>query len=79
MLFRVRPNIKTFGQRSRSIDRTVAVKVLKSGTADEVQQQKFLAEAVVTGETKPYVIYESDETPTVNIEQPPRPTGSDGA
>ncbi|MBT8092225.1 MAG: ATP-dependent Clp protease ATP-binding subunit ClpX, partial [Gammaproteobacteria bacterium] len=36
-------------------------------------------EAVVTGETKPYVIYESDETPTANIEQPPRPTGSDGA
>ena len=35
-------------------------------------------EAVVTGETKPYVIYESDETPTENIEQqPPRPTGSD--
>ncbi len=36
-------------------------------------------EAVVIGETKPYVIYESDETPTANIEQPPRPTGSDGA
>jgi ATP-dependent Clp protease ATP-binding subunit ClpX len=40
-------------------------------------------EAVVTGDTKPYVIYESDEPPTVNIEQEkierPRPTGSDGA
>ena len=36
-------------------------------------------EAVVTGETQPYVIYESEEPPTVNIEQPPRPTGSDGA
>jgi len=38
-------------------------------------------EAVVTGETKPYVIYESEEPPTVNIEQQemPRPTGSDGA
>ena len=38
-------------------------------------------EAVVTGDTKPYVIYESDETPTVNIEkqqpQSQRPTGSD--
>ena len=31
-------------------------------------------EAVVMGETKPYVIYESDEPSTVNIE---RPTGSD--
>jgi ATP-dependent Clp protease ATP-binding subunit ClpX len=37
-------------------------------------------EAVVMGETKPYVIYESDESPTVNIEQQSRrPTGSDGA
>jgi hypothetical protein len=40
-------------------------------------------EAVVAGDTQPYVIYESDEPPTVNIEQqqlrPPRPTGSDGA
>ena len=32
-------------------------------------------EAVVTGETKPYVIYESDEAPTVTIEQPPRAHG----
>jgi ATP-dependent Clp protease ATP-binding subunit ClpX len=38
-------------------------------------------EAVVIGETQPYVIYESEETPTVNIEQqePQRSTGSDGA
>jgi len=38
-------------------------------------------ESVVIGETKPYVIYESDETSTVETErlQPPRPTGSDGA
>jgi len=36
-----------------------------------------LDEAVVTGETKPYVIYESDEPPTINIEQQERPTGSD--
>jgi ATP-dependent Clp protease ATP-binding subunit ClpX len=38
-------------------------------------------ESVVSGETKPYVIYESEESPTVSIEkqQPPRATGSDGA
>jgi ATP-dependent Clp protease ATP-binding subunit ClpX len=37
-------------------------------------------EAVVTGENEPYVIHESDESPTANVEQqPPRPTGSDGA
>ena len=35
-------------------------------------------EAVVTGETKPYVIYESDEAPAVDLEKQrrPRPTGS---
>ena len=37
-------------------------------------------EAVVTGENKPYVIYESVEKPAEEIEQQqPRPTGSDGA
>jgi ATP-dependent Clp protease ATP-binding subunit ClpX len=36
-------------------------------------------EAVVTGETKPYVIYESDDTPTVDLQKqlPRRHTGSD--
>jgi ATP-dependent Clp protease ATP-binding subunit ClpX len=36
-------------------------------------------EAVVTGETKPYVIYESDDTPTVDVQKqlPRRHTGSD--
>ena len=36
-----------------------------------------LDEAVVNGETKPYVIHESDEPPAVNTEQLERPTGSD--
>jgi ATP-dependent Clp protease ATP-binding subunit ClpX len=37
-------------------------------------------ESVVTGETKPYVIYESEEAPAEDLEQQqPRPTGSDGA
>ena len=38
-------------------------------------------EAVVMGETTPYVIYESDDPPTVSLEQQrlPRATGSDGA
>jgi ATP-dependent Clp protease ATP-binding subunit ClpX len=46
-----------------------------SATATKV----VVDEAVVVGETQPYIIYESDEPPTVNLEQPPRPTGSDGA
>ena len=37
-------------------------------------------EAVVTGENKPYVIYESEETVEDEVkQQQPRPTGSDGA
>jgi len=36
-------------------------------------------EAVVTGENKPYVIYESEEKPALEADEPPRPTGSDGA
>ena len=39
-----------YDARQSSIDRSVAVKMLKSESVDEVQQQKFLAEAVVTGE-----------------------------
>jgi ATP-dependent Clp protease ATP-binding subunit ClpX len=33
-------------------------------------------EAVVAGDTKPYVIYESDEKPLIAVEQPRRTTGS---
>ena len=36
-------------------------------------------DAVVMGENKPYIVYESDESPTVNIEQQQRPTGSSSA
>jgi ATP-dependent Clp protease ATP-binding subunit ClpX len=37
-------------------------------------------EAVVTGETQPYIIFESEEaTPLVAVEEEPRQTGSDGA
>lgn len=39
-----------YDARQSSIDRSVAVKMLKADSVDEVQQQKFLAEAVVTGE-----------------------------
>jgi hypothetical protein len=36
--------------RQASIDRTVAIKMLKQKAADEHQRQKFLSEAVITGE-----------------------------
>jgi len=37
-----------------------------------------LDEAVVLGETKPYVVYESEEPPTTNVEQQRRPTSGSG-
>src|SRR5690606_1432303 len=40
-----------YAARQASIDRTVALKMLRVGTkADRAQQEKFLSEAVVTGE-----------------------------
>lgn len=36
--------------RQASIDRTVAIKMMKQKAADEHQRQKFLSEAVITGE-----------------------------
>jgi ATP-dependent Clp protease ATP-binding subunit ClpX len=37
-----------------------------------------LDEAVVLGETKPYVVYESEEPPTTNVEQQRQPTTGSG-
>ena len=42
-----------------------------------VRVQVVLDEAVVSGETKPYVIHESEEPSTVNMDQQERLTGSD--
>ncbi len=39
-----------YAARQASIDRTVAIKMLKGKTADEHQRRKFLSEAVITGD-----------------------------
>ncbi len=39
-----------YAARQASIDRTVAIKMLKQKTADEHQRRKFLSEAVITGD-----------------------------
>ena len=39
-----------YSARQASIDRTVAIKMLKQKTADEHQRRKFLSEAVITGD-----------------------------
>ena len=70
---------KTGARGLRTILENVLLDTMYDLPSAESAKKVVVDEAVVTGETKPYVIYESDETPTVNIEQPPRPTGSDGA
>jgi len=72
---------KTGARGLRTILENVLLDTMYDLPSSTNARKVVVDESVVTGETKPYVIYESDETPTVNIEkqQPPRPTGSDGA
>jgi ATP-dependent Clp protease ATP-binding subunit ClpX len=72
---------KTGARGLRTILENVLLDTMYDLPSTTSAKKVVVDEAVVTGETKPYVIYESDETPTVNIEQqqPPRPTGSDRA
>ena len=70
---------KTGARGLRTILENVLLDTMYDLPSSTSAKKVVVDEAVVSGETKPYVIYESDETPTVNIEQPQRPTGSDGA
>ncbi len=70
---------KTGARGLRTILENVLLDTMYDLPSSTNAKKVVVDEAVVTGETKPYVIYESDESPTVNIEQPQRPTGSDGA
>ena len=70
---------KTGARGLRTILENVLLDTMYDLPSSENAKKVVVDEAVVSGENQPYVIYESDESPTVNIEQPPRPTGSDGA
>ena len=70
---------KTGARGLRTILENVLLDTMYDLPATSSAKKVVVDETVVTGENAPYVIYESDESPTVNIEQPPRPTGSDGA
>ena len=76
-------NRKTGARGLRTILENVLLDTMYDLPSSINAKKVVVDEAVVTGDTKPYVIYESDEPPTVNIEQEkierPRPTGSDGA
>jgi len=70
---------KTGARGLRTILENVLLDTMYDLPSSTTAKKVVVDEAVVIGETQPYVIYESEETPTVNIEQPQRPTGSDGA
>jgi ATP-dependent Clp protease ATP-binding subunit ClpX len=69
---------KTGARGLRTILESVLLDTMYDLPSSVTAKKVVLDEAVVVGETKPYVIHESDEPPTVNMEQPRRQTGSDG-
>ena len=79
MDIRVAIDRKTGARGLRSIMEGILLDTMYDLPSSSTARKVVVDEAVVTGETQPYVIYESEETPTVNIEQQqqPRPTGSD--
>ncbi|HLT90479.1 MAG TPA: ATP-dependent Clp protease ATP-binding subunit ClpX [Woeseiaceae bacterium] len=68
---------KTGARGLRTILENVLLDTMYDLPSTRSAKKVVLDEAVVTGETKPYVIYENEEPPTVTIEQQRRPTGSD--
>ncbi len=68
---------KTGARGLRTILESVLLDTMYDLPSSTTAKKVVLDEAVVTGETKPYIIYESEEPPTVTIEQQRRPTGSD--
>jgi ATP-dependent Clp protease ATP-binding subunit ClpX len=68
---------KTGARGLRTILESVLLDTMYELPSTTSAKKVVLDEAVVSGETKPYIIYESDEPTTVNIEQQERPTGSD--
>jgi len=72
---------KTGARGLRTILENVLLDTMYDLPSSTSAKKVVVDEAVVTGETQPYIIYESEESPAVNVEQQQqqRPTGSDGA
>lgn len=72
---------KTGARGLRTILENVLLETMYELPSSINAKKVVVDESVVTGETQPYVVYESDEKPTLGAErmQSPRPTGSDGA
>ena len=72
---------KTGARGLRTILESVLLETMYDLPSSINAKKVVVDESVVTGETQPYVIYESDEKSALKTERmhPPRPTGSDGA
>ena len=69
---------KTGARGLRTILESVLLDTMYELPSSTTAKKVVLDESVVIGETQPYIIHESDEPPTVNVEQQARPTGSNG-
>jgi len=69
---------KTGARGLRTILENVLLDTMYDLPSSTTAKKVVVDESVVAGETKPYVIYTSDDpTTSVSLEQQPRPTGSD--
>jgi len=68
---------KTGARGLRTILESVLLDTMYDLPSSSTAKKVVLDEAVVIGETQPYIIHESEEPPTVNMEQLRRQTGSD--
>jgi len=69
---------KTGARGLRTILENVLLDTMYDLPSADSAKKVVVDEAVVTGENQPYIIYESDDSPTINIERPSK-TGSDSA
>jgi len=68
---------KTGARGLRTILESVLLDTMYELPSSTTAKKVVVDEAVVVGETQPYIVYESEESRTVDIEEQPRPTGSD--
>ena len=69
---------KTGARGLRTILESVLLDTMYDLPSRTNAKKVVLDEAVVLGETKPYVVYESEEPPTTNVEQQRQPTTGSG-
>jgi ATP-dependent Clp protease ATP-binding subunit ClpX len=69
---------KTGARGLRTILEGVLLDTMYDLPSSRTAKKVVLDEAVVIGETEPYIIHESEEAPDVDVEQQRRYTGSDG-